>query len=286
MNNKKEKRKKRIILITTVSIVLFSTVSLLIGRSPTKVESILRESVTLIEYYVIKKPLSVVGDIFNEYYSLKDVYEENAVLKEKLENYTNIEYRNKVLMDQLDDMKKQTDMKDLLTDYLVKITQLHSRPWDGWSQQITIGLGSKGGVKEGMPVMSDKGMIGVISSVSELYSTVSLLTDEKRTDSISVEIHNGEEGVVHGLLERFNANKGTYEISLLENIDKLSEDAYVTTSGYGKNDEAPKGLPIGKAVEISTSEDGISKILHVEPAAEFHNLNFLSVVLKKIGQDE
>ena len=51
----------------------------------------------MIEYYIIKKPISFVNDIFNEYNDLKDVYDENRILKEKLDSYVNIESENEVL---------------------------------------------------------------------------------------------------------------------------------------------------------------------------------------------
>ena len=49
----------------------------------------------MIEYYIIKKPISFVNDIFNEYNDLKDVYDENRILKEKLD-FINVESENEV----------------------------------------------------------------------------------------------------------------------------------------------------------------------------------------------
>lgn len=281
MNNyDKQKKKKKLILVTTVSIILFSTISLLIGRSNTRIETMLRDSVALIEYYVIKKPISFVGDIFNEYYSLKDVYEENAILREKLDNYANIESNNAAMRRELNRLKEQTEIAYLPTEYRVRDAYVQTRPMNGWNQEVIISIGSTGGVKVGMAVMSSKGMIGIVTSTSELSSTVGLLTNEKSVNSIPVQIHNGDE-IVYGLLDNFNVTNGTYEVTLFGNgIDSLEKDAIVVTSGKGGNDQAPEGLLIGKAKEMGFKENGIDTKLYVTPAAEFSDLNYVSVVLR------
>ena len=56
--------------------------------------------------YIIKKPISFVNDIFNEYNDLKDVYDENRILKEKLDSYVNIESENEVLQSEIKKIKE------------------------------------------------------------------------------------------------------------------------------------------------------------------------------------
>ena len=38
------------------------------------------DSVAVVEYYVIKKPIEFISNLFNEYNELKDVYDENKIL--------------------------------------------------------------------------------------------------------------------------------------------------------------------------------------------------------------
>ena len=71
----------------------------------------------MIEYYIIKKPISFVNDIFNEYNDLKDVYDENRILKEKLDSYVNVESENEVLQSEIKKLKKLTEMDYLPNDY-------------------------------------------------------------------------------------------------------------------------------------------------------------------------
>ena len=45
------------------------------------------DTVAVVEYYVIKKPIEFISNLFNEYNELKDVYDENKILREQLAAY-------------------------------------------------------------------------------------------------------------------------------------------------------------------------------------------------------
>lgn len=50
---------------------------------------------------ILLKTYFFCNDIFNEYNDLKDVYDENRILKEKLDSYVNIESENEVLQSEI-----------------------------------------------------------------------------------------------------------------------------------------------------------------------------------------
>ena len=77
MNNRRKKRNKRIIIGVFVVVILVSVIGFFVGRKQSRLEKTLSNSISMIEYYIIKKPISFVNDIFNEYNDLKDVYDEN-----------------------------------------------------------------------------------------------------------------------------------------------------------------------------------------------------------------
>ena len=79
MNNRKKQRNKRIVLIITVAIVVFSTISLVFSRTQGGLERMVSDSIAAIEYYVVKKPVEFVSNLFSEYNELKDVYKENKI---------------------------------------------------------------------------------------------------------------------------------------------------------------------------------------------------------------
>ena len=104
---------------------------------------------------------------------------------------------------------------------------------------------------EGMAVCDSKGLIGVVSHVTEISSTVSLLTSENPSNQIPVMIINGDQ-TIYGLLKNYDVNKKVLNITLLSGIDKLEKNAKVYTSGLGGDGKCPKGIYIGKA-KITTT---------------------------------
>lgn len=279
MNNRKKQRNRKIILIITVTIIVFSSISLIFSRTQWGIERMISDTVAVVEYYVIKKPIEFISNLFSEYNELKDVYDENKILREQLAAYASVEVNTNVLSNEIDDLKKALDLKELTTDYNVKTATVISRDASNWTNEITIDLGSMAGVKEDMVVVASKGMIGKVTSVTEVSSTVQLLTAEKPVSDLPVQIMNGDQNA-YGLLKGYDVESKCYEVTLLSNIDKLEPNANVITSGLGGDQKAPKGIYIGVAEGMDVSSDGTTKTLKVKPAEDFSDLTYVSVVFR------
>ena len=279
LNNRKKQRNRKIILIITVTIIVFSSISLIFSRTQWGIERMISDTVAVVEYYVIKKPIEFISNLFNEYNELKDVYDENKILREQLAAYASVEVNTNVLSNEIDDLKKALDLKELTTDYNVKTATVISRDASNWTNEITIDLGSMAGVKEDMVVVASKGMIGKVTSVTEVSSTVQLLTAEKPVSDLPVQIMNGDQNA-YGLLKGYDVESKCYEVTLLSNIDKLEPNANVITSGLGGDQKAPKGIYIGVAEGMDGSSDGTTKTLKDKPAEDFSDLTYVSVVFR------
>ena len=276
MNNRKKQRNKRIVLIITVAIVVFSTISLVFSRTQGGLERMVSDSIAAIEYYVVKKPVEFVSNLFSEYNELKDVYKENKILKAKLSSYASVEVNTDVLSKEIDELKKMLNNEYLPTDYNVKTTSF-VRESDDWNNEITIDLGSLAGVSKDMVVISSKGMIGKVTSVTEVTARVQLLTAENPTSALPIQVINGDQNV-YGLLNRYDIESKCFEITLFSDVEKFEDNAKVITSGLGG--KAPKGIYIGTVESSIVSEDGTSKTIRVKPAADFNDLSYVAVVFR------
>ena len=276
MNNRKKQRNKRIVLIITVGIVVFSTISLVFSRTQGGLERMVSDSIAAIEYYVVKKPVEFVSNLFSEYNELKDVYKENKILKAKLSSYASVEVNTDVLSKEIDELKKMLNIEYLPTDYNVKTTSF-VRESDDWNNEITIDLGSLAGVSKDMVVISSKGMIGKVTSVTEVTARVQLLTAENPTSALPIQVINGDQNV-YGLLNRYDIESKCFEITLFSDVEKFEDNAKVITSGLGG--KAPKGIYIGTVESSIVSEDGTSKTIRVKPAADFNDLSYVAVVFR------
>ena len=283
MNNRRKRRNKKIMIGVIVGVIFLSVIGFFVGRKQSRLEKTLNNSISMIEYYIVKKPLSFIGDIFNEYNDLKDVYDENKKLKTKLDSYANVEAENEILTTEIDKLKKITEIDYLPSDYQTKVATVQIRDQTNWNDEITIDLGSMNDIQEGMAVCDSKGMVGVVSKVTEISSTVSLITSENPSNQIPVMVVNGDQ-VVYGLLENYSVNSQKLNITLLSNIDKLEKGAKVYTSGLGGDGKSPKGIYIGKAKKLVTQTDGTTTTLMVTPAANMEDLSYVSVI-KKVNND-
>lgn len=280
-NRRRKKRNQRIMIITIVTVVILSILSFFINRNRSALEDLLSNSVQTVEYYIFKKPLEFVTDLFNEYNDLRDVYDENKILKEKLDSYASIEAKNEVLNEEVKKLKEITEIKYLPSEYQTKVAGVQTRDQTNWNNQITIDVGSQNSIEEGMVVCDDQGMIGTVTSVNEITATVTLLTSENPETKIPVMIINGEE-TIYGLIDSYDVNSGYLDMTLLSKVDKLEKDAKVYTSGLGGEGKSPKGIYVGKAKKLYTKSDGTTTSVKIKPAASFDDLSYV-VVVKKVN---
>ena len=65
MNNRRKRRNKKIMIGVIVGVIFLSVIGFFVGRKQSRLEKTLSNSISMIEYYIVKKPLSFIGDIFN-----------------------------------------------------------------------------------------------------------------------------------------------------------------------------------------------------------------------------
>lgn len=277
--NKRNRRNRSIIIILSGLILFFATFSILSNRKPTSIESVFSDSVSVIEYYLIKKPINFITGIIKEYTTLKDVYEENKKLKEKLDKYASVEANIDALSKEISELKKQLNINYLPSEYKIKTASVITRDISTWDNIITIDQGSSNGVKVGMAVVDSKGMIGVVKSVTQVTATVELLTSNSLTNGIPIYVLNGNE-TLYGILEGYDSESSTLQITMLSSVSKLEANAKVYTSGLGGKDKAPSNIYIGMAKKLKKKKDGTTTVLTVKAAGSFNTLRYVSVVQK------
>lgn len=275
--DRQKKKSQRRIIIFTVVMLVFSLVSLLISRSPSSIESILKDTVANIEYYLVKTPIQYVSGLFSEFNELKDVYKENELLKQQLDKYAREAAINETLSLELEQMKEITKIDFLLTDYNVRYAKVISRDVESWTNEITIDLGETSGIKEGMAVISAKGMIGTVTKTDKISSTVSLLSAENPHSQLPVMIMSGNQEY-YGLLNRYDTQTQTYRITLLSDVEKLDKDARVVTSGLGGVGKSPKGILVGTVSSFTPKSEATESVCQVKPSANFDSVNYVAVV--------
>ncbi|WEG14051.1 rod shape-determining protein MreC [Pullulanibacillus sp. KACC 23026] len=269
--------KKLIILLTSLIILVA-----LIGFSMKEREQIswpeqfVHDTVGLFQY-TFSKPARYVAGFFQNLQDIRNVYEENKVLKSHLQKYAELDSNYQVLKSQYDELKKQLNISSIpdLTDYKSYVAFVIGRSFDNWNQQITVNKGLKQGIKKGMPVVTADGFIGKVTEVSQFTSVVTLVTDPSNYNQISAEVIKS--GVpIDGMIEGYDDKKNELLFKKIPIDAKITKGDKVVSSGLGK--VYPQGILIGTVTKVSTDQYGLTKTAEVKPAANFNNIEYVDIL--------
>lgn len=129
---------------------------------------------------------------------------------------------------------------------------------------ITLDRGSKDNIKKGDIIISEKGLVGVITKVSKNTSEASLLTN--KNTNISVKINDS-----YGMLYAKDHKLMVKNIILEEKI-KVGDT--VTTSGLTN---IPEGILIGKVKKVNKDSLELEYILDIETSS-MKELKYVGVI--------
>lgn len=270
--------KRLIILLISVIVVVGLIGFSISGRdSLTWPEQFIRDSVGVVQS-VLHRPAQFIGGIVDNIIEIRNVYEENKILKARLDEFVMIHAKLQEIEAENEELRAILDKKETLRDYTVIQATVIARSPDRWNELITINKGSQDGIEENMAVITAKGMIGKVTLVSPFTSTVQLLSDINRTNRISVIVKGKED--VFGLIEGYDSEKRALLFNRIPHDVEVNVGDTVITSGYGG--VFPNGLVIGEIIEVVQDDYGLTQTAFVKPAADFYKVNNVMVIKRTL----
>ena len=134
---------------------------------------------------------------------------------------------------------------------------------------ITINRGTRSGVAQGMAVMTDRGLVGVVASVSDNFSIVSII--KNRDIRVAARLESSRlDGVVYWEDD---------EILVMKNLPKTYDVQFgeiVVTSEYST--KYPPNIPIGKVTGTYNDPNSLFATLKIQSFAQFETLEQVFVV--------
>lgn len=134
---------------------------------------------------------------------------------------------------------------------------------------VFIDLGERHGIEVGMPVVTDQGLVGRISEVTNSTSKVLLITDSSSTVNAILQ-SSRLDGTVRG------APGADLIMDYIPQGGIFSVGEVVLTSGIGG--KFPKGVPIGQVTEIIQRDIDVFQQAVVRPSVDFGSLELVAVV--------
>lgn len=170
---------------------------------------------------------------------------------------------DKHLKEELDNIKKINDIK--FDDNLdIIVSRVKYRDVYEYSNTLTIFKGTKNNVNVGDAVLTNNGLVGVISKTYDYYSVVSLITNKK--SNISVKINDAV-----GVLKLEN---GKLVVTSINNYKNISIGDEMYTSGLGN---LPDNIYVGKVKSVSLNDTEIEKVIEVDIENRLDTLDYLFI---------
>lgn len=170
---------------------------------------------------------------------------------------------DKHIKEELDNIKKINDIE--FDDNLdIIVSRVKYRDVYEYSNTLTIFKGSKNNVNVGDAVLTNNGLVGIISKTYDYYSIVSLITNKK--SNISVKINDAV-----GVLK---TDEGKVVVTSINNYKNVNVGDEIYTSGLGN---LPDNIYVGKVKSVSLNDTEIEKVIKVDIENRLDALDYLFI---------
>ncbi len=141
---------------------------------------------------------------------------------------------------------------------------------------LTIDSGSQQGIEKGMPVVTERGLVGRITDVGSNWAKVMLIIDPSSSVNALIQTSRAT-GVVEGQVGRSLAMK------YIPQGETVNVNDIVLTSGLGGN--FPKKLIIGQITAVHQRDIEMFQQADIRPTVDFNNLEIVLVITNFLPAD-
>jgi rod shape-determining protein MreC len=219
----------------------------------------------------VSVPFDFVRDSWRDYVSLLDVRDENDALRSRL---ASVEEENLQLREALVASSRLQSIVEMREGFEIPMlpAELVGIDVSSWFRSVLLDRGRSNGVRAGMPVISETGLVGLVTTTSRQAAKVMLLLDRQSAVDGVVQ-RSRARGIVRG------ARQDALEFEFVVRGGDVAVGDVIVTSGLGG--VYPKGLRVGEVVEVSEAGSRLLQTATVEPAVDFGRLEQAFVMLRR-----
>lgn len=262
MYRRKKKITKMTVFVGIVIVLILISLSVLLPKSNFINKSLLKDS-TIILNKIVMYPFTSLTKEKNTNHNESYVIQKNV---------------NESLEKEIQELKEALELNKTLTEYTSINATILSRNKSYWYNTITIDKGKKDGITEDMAVITSKGLIGKISSVSLTSSEIKLITSDDINFKVSIVINTNDVdnfAILNGYDSKTNLIKATG----IDKTTNINIGDKVLTSGLGK--KFPAGIYIGTVEKIESDKYNLSKTVHIKTYQNFNDIHYVTVLKVK-----
>jgi rod shape-determining protein MreC len=181
--------------------------------------------------------------------------------------------------DRLRDLLSFVDGPSFPAGFTGVSTRVVGRPPSAYNQQVLIAAGSSAGIRRNDPVVTQDGLVGLVTNVTSNGAKVTLLTDQSSAVSAIV-LESGSAGLVrHG-----PSDSSALVLDRVGKDEFVEEGNLVITAGWrsGKLESLyPRGIPVGMVKSVGQQDVDLYKRIQVAPLVNFDALAEVIVLVPK-----
>jgi len=162
------------------------------------------------------------------------------------------------------------------TTWNLRMASVIGRDPANWWRTIQINLGSEGGVRENLAVMSSQGLVGRVHRVGAHRAQVVLIGSQECKVAAVVD-KSRENGVIGPSSSAAILDPNLVDLSYMTRNSRLEPGQLVYTSGLGGI--FPQGILVGSIVDTRTVEHGLYVEARVKLAVNINQLEEVWVLL-------
>lgn len=216
-------------------------------------------------------PFEAMRTAWNRYVALLDAERENEALHSEIARLgeENLQLREALVasgrLQRIAEMRERYEIPMLPAE----LVGVDASPW---FRSALVDRGRERGVRSGMPVISEQGLVGLVTATSRSSSKVMFVLD-RQTAVDGVIQRSRSRGIVRG------RGSDELEFEFVARGSDVQSNDLVITSGLGG--VYPKGLHIGMITEISDPDAQLLQTATIRPAVDFGRLEQIFVMLRR-----
>lgn len=210
--------------------------------------------------------------VYNNLFAPSDLAElraQNADLQKQVAQLTNenaqlkeVEAQYKVVAALLDYARANPDERFLAADVV-------SRDESAFLRFILLNKGSNDGVTRDMPVVTDQGLVGIVTETTSNASKVLLITDASSAVNVRLQ-QTRAEGVLTG------QESGVLRLLYITLDVDMKQGDRIVTSGLGG--AYPPGIVVGTVASVRKRTNDVSQEADVQSAVDFNRLESVLII--------
>jgi rod shape-determining protein MreC len=263
--------KKMMMIVGLIALVTISILTLsLSSREPYPAYGPGRIAISVVAPFqkIIVGTTRFLCGIWEHYFFLVSVVEDNEILHEQLRRARALNHQNQETLLANQRLRRLLLLQKEIPQPMIAAQVVGKDP-SPWFQSIVVDKGRSHGVEKGQPVINPEGVVGLVIDATRHFAKVMLITDPNSSLDAVIQT-NRARGIVKG------GTSGHCVLNYILRKHHVVEGQVVVSSGM--DGVFPKGLPIGAVTNIIKEEAGMFQDVTVDPYVDFERLEEVMIV--------